>query len=535
MYNNEHYRFGSAAWADEYAIAQAGLFSGRGPQVGYFGQRPLHLEGDAPMITIGGAGSGKLRDLLAYVVCKSPGQSMLVLDPRGELGAISMHNHARHGERAYFWNPMGLCGLPQHSCNPLDILKAESPTFHADCKFITEGIIALSGSANGDYFELRARDWTENIKKARVEQKGGTSFPDLYRLINTIEGDPSAWANFLEVMLISRFESVRRTAAEMLTKQQDVPKEFGAIMGEIYAHFSFLSDPVLLDALQNPDVSLEAVSHPDRVCKMFLNVPAEYLGILSSLIRTFFTVKMLYKSRHPERRRVLLLVDEAGQMGRFEALLRAFTFGRGAGIRAWAIFQDTGQIVRNFGSAALQGFLGSAQHRQFFGVRDYETALLVSRMLGDETLHYDDPLQQEAARLRKWETVKRIAGGADPFVSAYDYAHFERGAAHRAKQARPLMTPDEILAMPEDRQILFISGLNLPPVYAAKYPYFTRREMAGYYLPNPYHPPADSVPVATRLGRKRARVITEPVPRKLAGFPQYQSGLWSYVQGYKPL
>ncbi|MCD8571204.1 MAG: hypothetical protein LRY76_06745 [Alphaproteobacteria bacterium] len=82
---NEHYRFGSAAWADEYQLRAAGLFDPKGPQIGFLDRRPLHLEGDAPMITIGGAGSGKLRDVLGYVVCRSPGERMMFLDRAGNL------------------------------------------------------------------------------------------------------------------------------------------------------------------------------------------------------------------------------------------------------------------------------------------------------------------------------------------------------------------------------------------------------------------------------------------------------------------
>ncbi len=531
---NEEYRYGSAGWASDADIKAADLLGPKGPQIGYWNAHPMRLVGDAPMITIGGAGSGKLRDLLAYVVCNTPGMPFLALDPRGELGAISWHVHAAHGEYAYYWNPMGLLDNPMHRCNPLSILKRDSATFHADCKFIAEGFIALSGS-NSQYFELRAREWIENLMKARVEMNGSTSLPDLYRVINTIEADRKRWADQLEAMLKSEFEGVRRTAAEMLTKQQDTPKEFGAIMGEIYAHLNFLDDPTLCASLENPDFSLEALVTPQRVCKIFLNIPAEFLSIWSPLVRLFFTVSMLYKSRHPERARVLLLVDEAGQLGRFEALLRSFTYGRGAGVRAWAIFQDAGQIIRNFGAPALQGFLGSAQLRQFFGVRDYETAQLVSSMLGTETLEYDDPLQQDQARRMRRDTVRNILmNGADPFDAANDYAHFKRGSQHRTKQARSLMTPEEILAMPEDRQILFVSGKNLKPIYAWKYPYFTRAEMAGRYLPNPYHPPIDSVKVAWRFGSKCLRIVTEPVPDRLMGFPQYQNGIWSYVAEFKP-
>lgn len=530
---NEDYRFGSAAWAGEAEVRAAGLFAPKGPQIGYVGERPIHLDGDAPVLVTAGAGAGKTRDFLAYIVCRSPGQRAVVLDPRGELGAISIHVHAGYGDFAWFWNPRRLCGLPHHRCNPLDILDPGSPHFHSDARFIAEGFIPLS-EGSGRYFGLRARDWLENIMKARVEAAGGTSLPDVYRTLTVVESDAEAWASQLEAMLGSRFEGVRRTAGEMLAKQQDAPREFGAIMGELYAHLGFLDDPALRAALDNAEVSLAALCDDRQPAKLFLNIPAEGLSIWSPLVRLIFTVTMLYKSRLPERPRITLIVDEAGQLGRFEALLRAFTFGRGAGVRAFAIFQDIGQIIRHYGAPALQSFMGSAQLRTFFGVRDYDTARLVSDMLGSETLHYDDTLQQDGARRVKWDTLARVAGGGDPFAAARDYAHSRRAALHRAKQARPLMTPDEVLALPEDKAIHFISGKNLRPLLADKYPYFTRREMAGLYLANPYHPPVDSVPVATRLGMRRVPIVSGPVPRHLAGFPQHRGGVWSTVQGYPP-
>ena len=140
---NEEHRFGSARLADDVDIRAAGLFKAGGPQIGFYESKPLFLQGDAPMLTIGGAGSGKLRDLLGYVVCSSPGQRMLTLDPRGELAAISQVAHTLHGEYAYTWNPFGLMDMPRHRCNPLDILKSDAPTFAADCKFITLSLIHI--------------------------------------------------------------------------------------------------------------------------------------------------------------------------------------------------------------------------------------------------------------------------------------------------------------------------------------------------------------------------------------------------------
>ncbi|MDF1721970.1 MAG: type IV secretory system conjugative DNA transfer family protein [Minwuia sp.] len=152
------------------------------------------------------------------------------------------------------------------------------------------------------------------------------------------------------------------------------------------------------------------------------------------------------------------------------------------------------------------------------------------------TLEFDDTLQQNEARERKRDARRNVLRGGDPFEEGRKFAHFARASSHRTQQARALMTPEEVLAVPEDRQILFISGKNLKPIYAAKYPYYSRPEMAGHYLPNPYRPPADQVPIREReRGRDRwRRVITAPVPARYASFPQYPEGIWSYVEGFKP-
>jgi type IV secretion system protein VirD4 len=373
---NEEHRFGSARWANRHEMRRARLFERKGLPIGYYGGHPIYLDGDAPMITIGGAGSGKFRDLLGYVVCNSPSENMIINDPRGEANAVSRGIHGPGGDYAYSWNPMGIAGLPSHACNPLDVLDPASAFFHSDCKAVAESLIPLSGSSNGQYFEIAARGWLAAILKHGVERDGRMSLPALYKIVNIIESDAQAWAAVLEAMLDSRFMEVRRVAGEMLAKQQDAPKEFGAIMGELYTHLSFLDDPKLAASLSRSDIDLRcfAETAPRHGTKLFINVPAEYLSLWSPAIRLIFTVAMQIKSRAPSAPRLTLVCDEAGQLGRFEALLKAFTYGRGAGVRAWAIFQDVGQIIRNYGQPALSGFLGSAQMRQFFGARDIETA-----------------------------------------------------------------------------------------------------------------------------------------------------------------
>ncbi len=533
-FDNAKDRFGSAHWESHQDVKRSGLMDGQGHRIGYLDGHAMTLSTDAPLLTVAGAGSGKMRDLLASTILANPTQRMFVLDPRGEIVSVTLPAFASAGVPVWIWNPTAMHGLAQHRVQPLDILRLDSPTFHADCKFIAESLIAVNHSSNGRYFELRAREWLENIMKALVERDGYVSFTSLFRAIGLIETDPNAWADMLEFMLASSIDGVRRTAGEMLAKQQESPREFGGIVGELYASLNFLDDPMLQASLEHADFSFSDMCNPTRPASVFIVVPIEYVSLWGPLLRVMFTVQLLYKSRAPSAPRITMIADEAGQLGHFEALLRAFTFGRGAGVQAWALFQDIGQIIRNFGQPALQGFMGSAAMRQFFGVRDHNTAKMISEMLGHETLEFDDTLKQEAARRERVNAAMAFMNGDDPFRALNNMRSHRFGEEHRAKQSRPLMTPDEILAMPDNRQILFISGHNLRPIYGEKLPYFTRREFAGKFLPNPFHPPYDSVLLRRAFGNRSVRVITERVPPEFAHLPQYASGTWKYVEGFRP-
>lgn len=528
----EDQRFGSASWAtnaDTVALRRArGLYLGLDAANG----RILRHPGDGPALMIAGSGAGKaVSGGLMYNACTYPG-AMLVVNIKGEIDAVSMVAQAALGKHAYSVNPARLLGAAHHSCDPLDILKAGSPTLVADCKMIAEMLVPLSGSSNGEYFEKKSRLLIEALKLADIEQNGRTGLRSLYRLVNAIEGDPDFWIPFGERMFASSYEHVRRVAAELAMKLRDAPKEAGAILGETTKTLSFADDPAFLADIENPAFSMSVLC--ERPCTVFITIPSEYLGIWSPYLRLLIGVAMLYKQRRPDAPRVVYMIDEAGQLGRADFLLRAMTFGRGAGIICQAVFQDLGQIAKLYGREGVQTFIASSQVRQFFGVRDYETAELVSRMLGTQTLDYDSELEQTAARRSQGQLVRELMNGADPFETGLSYAQQARAAVHRTKMARPLLDPSEIIRLPEYRQILFVSGVNCPPIAAYRKPYFASRELAGRFMPNPYHPPVDRVRVPGIFGARWRRVVTERVPQRFADFPQYQSGFWSYIEGYRP-
>lgn len=526
----EEFRHGSARWATPQEMKP--LRRAEGLAIGFDKQgRVLRHPGDAPALILAGSGAGKARDAgQMYNACTYPG-NIFGIDIKGEFSAVSGPNQVRLGKFSYFINATRMHGIPHHPCDPLDILTALSATLILDGKMIAEALIPPTGSKD-KYFEDKAKALLDAVMVADAEMNGRASLRRLYKIISSISSDPDYWIAFVERVAVSCYEHVRRVIAELLFKLREAPKEGGAILGEATKALSFADDPAFLAGLDKPAFSLSVLC--ERPCNVYLICPADYLGVWASYVRLLVTVAMAYKSRKPQAPSVVFMIDECGQLGAAPFVLRAMTFGRGAKIVTQLAYQDIGQIISHYGREGVQTIFGSSQVQQIFGVRDIETAELVSRTLGNETLSVDPLLEQSAARVRQTGIIRELMNGADPFDAGQRYGQQERASVNRTKMMRPLMTGSEVLAMPPDREIIRVSGIDCPNVAGYMMPFYMRRELAGQFHPNPYHPPLDRVRLRGRFGMKWARVITEPVPRCFAHYPQYQDGYWSYIEGYRP-
>ena len=176
-------RYGNARWADVDDISHSGLLHDNGLPFGFYDNHLLRFDSDSPRVTIGGAGSGKLRDILGYVLCLPCQMPMAILDPRGELWDISVGTLAAQNTYGYSWDPYDVGGVG-HSINPLDHLKPDSRTLFPETVRLARTILPLSKSANGKYFELTAQNILIALILHEVRTTGGINFPRLYELIH---------------------------------------------------------------------------------------------------------------------------------------------------------------------------------------------------------------------------------------------------------------------------------------------------------------------------------------------------------------
>lgn len=530
--DNEHHRFGSARFAEEFEIAAAGLFH-KTPDslfVGFAGGRALSYSGAGGLITCAGARSGKLRDVLAYNVCRGGYDGTLVcLDPKGEMAAISRLLL----KRCFYWNPRRLHGLPYTRINPVDYIRADSHSLVSDVKLFCENMVPRSrGGGNAGYFEDRARQFLEAIIFTLVKLNGVLTLAALYRVLMLIPGGGDAWLDFAFEMTEAGFALATAVEEEIAAARGNDSGGFRGILGELFRAFAPLSDPALLESVSPPfDLSLaDLCSGPP--CHLYLMPPADCLDIWGGVLKAFFVAAMVHKARAPAAPRQTWIMDEVALLGAFPLVVKLFTYGAGIGIRPWAVFQSTEQM-KALGPNADMIITSSAALRQYFAVRDDASAARLSRQLGAQSLEYDDRPQQARARLAREDALRSLLNGDDPIAAALALSHHGEIETHRSQQQRWLRTMDEVIGTPGDKQYIFADGLS-HPIYADRAPYYAQRAMVGRFHPNPYHPPADRVRIKTRFSHDWRRIIRERVPGQYAHLPQYADGWWSYVEGLRP-
>lgn len=534
--DNAKNRFGKAEWATEADLEAAGLFM-KHPHsifVGFFNGREVYFHGPAGMVLTAGARAGKLRDMLAYNLLTGTYLSNIVmLDPKREGYAISA-NQTADGKYVACWNPSGFADALQDRIDPLPTMVLSNPNLVSDIKVLWENLIAPSGASNGRYFEGLAQVYGEALSLALVEMMGKLTLPDLFDVISMLPGGGDRWLDFAYQMSKSQFPQVIEVEAAIAASRGDSSGGFRGIVGELTRAVACLSDPMLKASVSPPfTMSLNALLDPDQRWQLYLSPPVEYLSAWAPVIKTFFVSLNLLKSRAPSAPRILFIIDEVGQLvgngtGGFPLVPRLFTYGAGIGITPLIVLQSNRQM-RALGPDAEALIMSSAAAKLAFGIRDIESASDMSRMMGTQTLSYDDSASQERAVHARNEAMRTLFGGGDPLQAGLSIAHQSFMAQHQSKQQRQLMFPDEVMNMDAQRAI-YIHEEVKGPISLEREPYFARRNLSGRFLPNPYHPPTDCVSVQIRWGKRTRRVITEPVPERFAEFPQYRDGFWTRVE-----
>ncbi|SDH09738.1 type IV secretory system conjugative DNA transfer family protein [Sulfitobacter delicatus] len=432
-----------------------GLLIGRNPGTG----RLLRYDGPAHLITLAPTRAGKgvgtvIPNLLAVE------RSVLVIDPKGENARIAGEARRRFGT-THVLDPFDVSGMPSAAYNPLDRLTPDSLDLGEDAASLT---VALVMDPPGQVTEAH---WNE---EAKAILGGLIMFCVCHedrdrRCLATVREyltlPPEKLRALLELMQDSDAAGglIARAANRFLGKAD---REAASVLSNAQRHTHFLDSPRIAKVTSRSDFHFSDLRH--RITSVFLVLPPNRMDAYSRWLRLLVSQALQDIARDAEasvgaqgasqrlKAPALFLLDEFAALGRLEAVERAMGLMAGYGLQLWPILQDMSQLKDLYGERAGT-FIANAGVQQVFGVNDFETAKWLSQMIGQETTGF--------------QTDSYKPGDSPSFSNNLT--------------GRDLLTPDEIMQMPPELQLLRVQGQ--PSALAQKLRYYADPEFKRLFVP----------------------------------------------------
>lgn len=434
---------GSARFARKAELAAAGHFKPEGVLLGRKHGRMIRFSGAGHLLTFAPTRSGKGVGCVIPNLLSWPG-SVVVTDIKGENLAIT-GTYRRTLGAVHALAPFVEGGST--SCyNPMDFIRAASPYELDDARLIAEMLVVPEG-ATPNHWEREARTLITGLL-IYVRRESPVLLRNLGHLRDLLMQDADNFELTLQNMASCEQPAARRIATGF--SQKDV-KERSAVVSTAQAALAVFDSPQLSRMTERSDFRLEDLK--ETATSLYIVIPPEYLEAYRPFLRLMTglaAAAMTRAATRPEHD-VLFLLDELPTLGYMRPIEDGIGYLAGYGVKLWLFVQDLDQLETIYPKA--RSMVANCAVRQAFNVQDPATARLLSDMLGTQTV----PV--------------RSSGQASPLPLNLLPLSFYGGTS---ETARPLLTPDEVMALARDTQLLFIEGLR--GTLARKLRYYSLRE-----------------------------------------------------------
>lgn len=430
---------GTADFARISDLKSAGAISKQGYIVGKFEDRFLRFNQPGHLITFAPTRSGKGVGHVIPNLLTHPG-SVVVNDIKGENYAVT------HRKRREFSQVLKFAPFEDDSnCyNPLDFIRTGTEDELDDVRLLADMMIVVNPESSDPFWAMEAK----NLVTA-LTLHVATARPPVLRNLGEVRyllmQSSEDFQFTIKEMLKSKSEHVRRMAAALSATE---PKVMASIMSTAKSQTAVWDSPRLNAITGRSDFQLKDIK--EKPTSLYVIIPPEYLETYKPVIRIMIglTVASMTKTSKKPKHNVLFLIDEFPALGYMEIIETGIGYLAGYGVTLWTFIQDLSQLKALY--KKWETFISNCAVRVAFGTNDYDTAKVLSDMLGNTTIKV---------------TSKGSGKGG--------------GSANVSETARPLMTPDEIMRVPFDSQLIFYQGQK--PVIAEKVMYFKDASFKGMF------------------------------------------------------
>ena len=373
-------------------MAEEGITLGRyfDEPAGRVGEK-IPYGGERHLLLFGPNGTGKGTRFLIPNLLSINDRSIIVIDPKGELAAVTADYRRTIGD-VVMLNPFDVLGLGSAGFNPLATLDPKSPNFYDDAAALGEALIKVEG---------KDPHWTESAQGLIVAlimwekiTKGDEANLENVREMLT---EPDRWETYLgedgkpHERLIG---GLRYTATQMaIDGGYEIASlasrfagrdtnELSSIRSTGDTQTRWLLSKPMRDDLKKPGVDFRTLK--DKPTTVYVILPAERMRTHSTWLR-LVVVSALRALYSPGGLRTLFLIDEMPALGHLGPLEDAFGLVRGYRVQIAGICQDLAQLKALY-NERWESFLANAGVVQGFAPNDLTTADWMSRRAGQTTL-----------------------------------------------------------------------------------------------------------------------------------------------------
>jgi type IV secretion system protein VirD4 len=493
---------GDARFATRSEIARAGLLGHRGIILGRVGRRYLMLDGQQGVALAAPPRAGKGTGVVIPNLLNWPG-SVICVDIKKENWTLTAGFRAASAQSCFLFDPFSEDGKTAR-WNPFHYVSDDPVKRVNDVQRIAE--MLFPDPTNTDpFWSASARTVFLGIALYLFETPSvPKTIGEVLRQGMASEGEGFAhhWKRVLEGRNSGRYPLTPQCTRALCDLIDLAPGTESSIRKTFTSRLDLWINPILDDATSGNDFDLRDLRR--KPLSIYVGVNPDDLHRLRPVLSLFFQQAIGLQTRAlPEhdstlKHQVLILLDEFTALGKIPIIAEAVSYLPGYNVRVLLVVQTPAQLREVYGPNGSETMLKSLAARIVFTPKDMADAREISDELGNTTV--------------KVKTYSR---------PQWSWDRKRENTVNESEQRRPLLLPQEVMAMGKDQALVFYEGL--PPIRCQKIRYFKDRrftvrlhpppEVAPLDPPPEPKPPAWSSPVAGEAGAE-GQVMEAPAVRE---------------------
>lgn len=407
-------------------------------------------------------------------------RSLIITDPKAQNAAVTAGFRSAV-TKTFLMNPFGEHGLGTSRFNPLAHLSIDDNNVFADVASLAEALILTEGK--DPHWPDSARNLVAVIILHLLATRGReATLPQIREVL----GLPHpAFIKEIEAMVRSPYRFISELAGQFLGNTDEIKN----VISTAQTQTKFLSDPVFGDpdkgVLTGDDFRI--ADFKKELSTLYLILPERHMAAYARFFRLIIVSALDQLMAAPGGLKTLFMLDEFGMLGHLSAIENAFSLAAGYNVQLWPFVQNLGQLREVYGETAWTTFISGCGFTQWFAPTDDFTAEYISKRIGDFTQFVANTSTGTSDNAGDSTGYSHGAGEKNPNLQQGRNSSYGTSTGTSwSRVGLRLVTPLEVMALPEEKQYVFLNGLKYP-VLAFRNPYWELPGIRDCAEPDPFH------------------------------------------------